>query len=241
MCHMNISNIYFSPNGETKKIAVYYYEKLGGTLVDFTAQSSRDTYDFKILHDLVILSIPVYSQNIPKPLRSILKMIKSTYVLINLTYGGFSYGNVLNETSKKLLSSTLIGYSITPVSHAYLESQIAIDLAKYDVLIQRIQNTDFHPVKPIFKIKNIFASVFEKRRTKMNYQLLFHPDRCIYCNQCILECPTQSINDAIQFKDGCILCGHCVHICPTQAIEAHQSIYLKHYLKNKQKTSVIIR
>ncbi len=238
---MQISHIYFSPNGETKKISIYFHEKLGGSLVDFSNPSVRNTYDFDKIHELVILSLPVYSQNIPIPIRDIIKKLKTMFLIVNITYGGFSYGNTLRIVQRKLKNSILIGYSITPVGHIYLNQEKRIELSHYDSIINRVKMHAYKPVKSSIKIGHIFASLMEKQRTKYNYRLKVNLDLCISCNLCIEQCPTESITKTIDILDSCIRCGHCVRICPTHAIQAKQSFFLKQYLKNKQKTSVIIR
>ena len=238
---MQINHIYFSPNGETKKISIYFHEKLGGNLVDFSNPLTRNAYDFDKIHELIVLSLPVYSQNIPIPIRNILKKLKTMFLIINITYGGFSYGNTLRIIQRKLKNSILIGYSITPVGHIYLNQEIRIDLSHYNPIINRVNTHLFKPVKSFIKIGNIFSSLFEKQRTKYNYRIKVNLDLCISCYLCIEQCPTGSITKTIDILDSCMRCGHCEKICPTHAIQAKQSFFLKQYLKSKQKTSVIIR
>ncbi|MBU1093970.1 MAG: 4Fe-4S binding protein [Firmicutes bacterium] len=238
---MKITHIYFSPNGETKKIALHFHEKLDGNLVDFTNPVVRNAYDFNQNHDLIILSIPVYSQNIPYPLRSKLKTLKTKYLLLNLSYGGFSYGNMLKKIERQFSQSTLIGYSVTPVGHIYLHQKVDLQISLYNQLIKQILDQSFEPIKVKFKFPHIFAQFFEKKRTQFNYRLSVDLESCINCGLCIEQCPTESITETIEFKDSCLKCGHCESICPTHAIHAQQSFLLKQYLKKKQKTSVIIR
>ena len=57
---MEIVHGYFSPNGETKKIAQLFYNELGGRFFDLTLPQSRVDYR-KVKAGLYILSLPVYS------------------------------------------------------------------------------------------------------------------------------------------------------------------------------------
>ena len=237
---MKIYNIYFSPNQNTKQIAMYFSNHLQSVDINLNKKENRENLNIE-MESLTILSIPTFSQNIPVPLRPILYKIKSKYVLLNITYGGFSYGNMIYETAKKLKNSIIIGYSITPVNHSYINQNIPIDFSKYDILISRIRNQYYKPAKIKFKFNNIFANFLEKYRTIFNYKINLDDSLCTHCNLCISNCPVQAINTRIEINDACIKCAKCVNICPVKALSGKKSFFLKIYLKKKQKTSVIIR
>jgi len=54
-------------------------------------------------------------------------------------------------------------------------------------------------------------------------QVIIHPDLCIGCGLCILDCPSKVIelkdNKAVVVSHECIKCGHCLAICPKGAVE----------------------
>lgn len=54
------------------------------------------------------------------------------------------------------------------------------------------------------------------------YQLMYWPNRCIACKQCILECPNNALswgNPGIQIcRADCASCGACTQICNSQAL-----------------------
>jgi len=237
---MEIVHGFFSPNGETKKVAQLFFNELGGKFVDLTLPQSR--VDFRKLNaDLYILSLPVYSKNIPRPMIKFISHVKAPLVYINLTYGGFSYGNVLNKIKKKLLVSKVIGYSITPVKHTYIDQKIEFQNIAYESAIKKLKSQSHDEVKIPYHIKNIFSSIFEKSRTRANLKLLVDLDLCDHCNLCIKECPAGSITQSIKILDSCISCEHCVHVCPKNAITSKKSRVLNYHLRKKQKTSVIVR
>lgn len=237
---MKLYNIFFSPTGNTRRIAMYFSKKLNTTDINLANRTIRDNLDIEY-DSLSIVSIPTYSQNIPIPLRKCLKNIKSKFVVINVTYGGMSYGNIVYELDKVLSSSTCIGYSVTPVKHAYLNNEIEIDFSKYNILVDRIRNKAYKTIRIPYKQKNIFANFLEKNRTIFNYKIKYDSDLCNLCNLCIDHCPVQAIDTSHKISDNCIRCGRCVNHCPTNALTAKQSLPLRIYLHKKAKTNVIIR
>ena len=237
---MEIVHGYFSPNGETKKIAQLFYNELGGSFIDLTLPQSRVDHR-KLKADLYILSLPVYAQNIPKPLRKFLVHIKAPQVFINLTYGGFSYGNVLHRIKKRLLVSNIVGYTVTPVKHSLIDQKIDIYNKAYESVLLKLKTQNYHKIRIPYRFHNIFTSIFERSRTRYNYRLLVNKDLCDQCNLCINECPSGSITSSIKILDSCISCNHCVQVCPKHAITSKKSKFIDSYLKRKQKTSVVVR
>ncbi|HPJ23340.1 MAG TPA: 4Fe-4S binding protein [Bacillota bacterium] len=235
----NIYHIYYSPNGESKKIALYFHDQIQGQLIDLTF-TNEDEFTDGLFGDLLILTLPVYSQNIPFPLRKILGRLHFKYTLINLTYGGFSYGNVLRHVQNLLKPSIVIGYSITPVKHAYIAQTIPIDMSQYLPLINRVLSDEMHKVK-VPKRLGFFPTFIEKQITDFNYRLIFDRSLCNNCGLCISNCPTSAIAYPISFPKSCLRCGRCVQVCPKQAITGQKSIFVKIYFHKKQKANVIIR
>lgn len=238
---MKMYNIYFSPTKNTEKIAKYFSSKLDVIDIDLANPDIREKYTTEE-DSITILSVPTYGQNIPVPLRTCLYRIISKYVIINVTYGGCSYGNLVYSLKKKLPNSTIIGYSVTPVEHAYLARVVKIDYSKYDALINRVKNKEYNEVKVKFKFKNVFADFLEKERTIFNYKLSWDKDICNDCGLCIKKCPMKAIDENHKFLDNCIICARCKTICPTGAIKGKMTGPIKLYFKlKKPKTSVIIR
>lgn len=238
--YMKIYNLYFSPTGNTERIANYFSDCLKVENIDLTKLINRDSLNIE-KDSLCILSIPTYSQSIPRPLRKCLAKIKSQYVVLNITYGGMSYGNMIYELRQRFKDSIIIGYSITPVTHSYLLNPVYIDLSKYDEIINRIRDKVFIPVKIKFKFKNIFARFFEKARTKYNYKIKYIPNLCTHCNKCIDNCPVNAIDMNHAINNECIRCGKCVLSCSSNALTNKLSFPLRLYLNKKVKTNVIVR
>lgn len=235
-----IDHLCFSPNGETMKIATYFHERLGGTLHDLTNPDVRESFSLDTTYETVVLSFPVYAQRVPIPLRAFFKTLKVKRLLINVTFGGFSYGNALYEAWKKIKPNVLLGYSITPVRHAYLREDVTIDCTSYDPLIRRFQASS-SPVSVPYRFKNVFAHLFERTRTRINDKITIDKSICIDCHQCQSICPTQAIDQHYAISKDCLHCDLCVKMCPVQAITAKKSVFLRLYLKKKAKRKTIIR
>jgi ferredoxin len=235
-----IDHLCFSPNGETMKIASYFQKRLGGKLYDLTRPDVRAAFPLDTTYEAVILSIPVYAQRIPIPLRPFLQRLNVKRLIINVTFGGFSYGNVLHEAWKSIKPHALIGYSITPVRHAYMTEEVKIDYPSYDPLIDRFP-TSSSVVDPPYRFKNVFAYLFERTRTRINDKLSIDKRICIDCHRCQNICPTRAIDQHYAITKDCLHCDLCARICPVQAITTKKSVFLRLYLKKKAKRKTIIR
>ena len=51
--------------------------------------------------------------------------------------------------------------------------------------------------------------------------LIFHPDRCIACGQCVEVCPFGVLrleDESLVIGEGCNLCGACTEVCEMEAL-----------------------
>jgi ferredoxin len=238
---MIITHLFFSPNGESQKIANHFHNQLGGAIFNLTFEKTRQNFNFEKNYELIIFTLPVYAQQIPIPLRSFISKLKTKYLIVNVTYGGFSYGNVLYDVCKKMKNAYLIGYSITPVKHAYIDEKVAIDFHVYHQLIENIKTGNLTTMTIKYRFKNVFARFFEKTRTHYNFKLTFDETACNHCQMCIKTCPVNAIRKdySVDLKK-CIACGKCT-LCTQQAFKSSYSKALKWYLKGKRKTKIVIK
>ncbi|MFP4177623.1 MAG: 4Fe-4S binding protein [Acholeplasmataceae bacterium] len=222
------------------KIASYFHRRLGGVLHDLTDPDIRESFPLHTAHEEVILSFPVYAQRIPIPLRAFFKQLSVKRLIINVTFGGFSYGNALYEAYKCVAPNVLVGYSITPVRHAYLSGDVRIDYERYEPLIDRFP-TSSSGITPPYRFKNVFAHLFERTRTRINDRITIDRKTCIDCHRCQDACPMRAIDSDYTLTSDCLRCDLCVKICPVQAITTKKSLFLKLYLRKKPKRKTIIR
>ncbi len=231
---MKISHLYFSANQETEKIAHIFHSRLKGDSIDLTDYFVRR--DFSMAkHDLVILSVPVYANAYPKPLKTLLPKINATYIFINISYGGYSLGSTLYELSQSI-KSTVIGYSVQPTRHTYCQEESAIEASFYECIIERIIKHDFHPITVPFQKRNWLEHKTEPYRTKHNIKIRAIPSRCTHCGTCQRICPVQAIDQTLKIDTKCLRCLRCVHRCEEKALIAKKALGLRLYLKYKKRT-----
>jgi len=98
-------------------------------------------------------------------------------------------------------------------------------------------------IRPGKMIKQVLGSLFKKPATteypfhkktldvpaRFRGKLIFYPEKCIGCNQCVRDCPSNAIKirkvaDKVFEADidlgRCIYCAQCVDSCPKKALEA---------------------
>ncbi|HHU28482.1 TPA: 4Fe-4S binding protein [bacterium] len=234
--------IYFSATGETKKVNDYYQNKLPNLNVfDITDYDTRVNFNHYLTYNMIILSIPVYSENVPLPVRNFLNKLKCKYLIVNLTYGSISVGRTLKNI-KKLISPSisLIGAALIPSKHTYYNNVVNNDFNELQPLLDKYENKDYTPIN-IPKLKGHFLSpILEKQRTKYNIKIKFNPNKCIKCNLCINKCPVNAINNYHKINKNCLRCLRCVTECPNKAYTYKRSKLLTLYLKNKIKPQSII-
>lgn len=91
-CEEMILNLYFSTSNNSLNVAKYYENHLAvhNQIVktfDLTSFAQREEFNYAQTAEIAIISFPVYSQNIPKPFKEVLKKLNAKYIVLNATYG----------------------------------------------------------------------------------------------------------------------------------------------------------
>ena len=241
---MKYTLIYFSAFGETKKLNDYYLNNLDTTEVyDITDYHIRMNFNYNQYYDFIILSFPIYSQNIPKVVKRFIKKLKGKYAIINTTFGSIAPGNALNQAIKIMKKNdfNIIGTSIIATNHCYLKNNRDLNFDQLKLIIEKLKNNNFSTVKLIKQKKNYLANIFPDLRSRLGLKIKIN-NLCNNCNKCINHCPIKAINNQLQINHHCIRCLKCVNICPEKARYTVPSFFLKLYLtkyQNKNTNSII--
>lgn len=234
---MQIINCFFTGSGQTKTICDYFQSQ-------FETSKIIDLSDPRLSLvqtdcDLLIISLPVYSQNTPRPVRKLINDLHAKYVIINLTYGQISPGNVLKELANHFVNkgSTVIAGALIPAKHTYLSDQIAIDFQKLDLICEKVRRGDYSSVVIHPRFKHPLASIGEGMRTRYNVKITWDAKHCIYCYDCVNNCPVGALTIPLSITQKCLRCTKCVVTCQTQALEFKPRRLLLKYLKSKHKTT----
>ncbi|HHX78298.1 MAG TPA: hypothetical protein GX695_00905 [Acholeplasmataceae bacterium] len=234
----NIVNgiVYFSASKETKSIAKYFREKTNYQLIDLTSYQDRNSFDYTINFNNLVLCFPVYSQNIPEPVNEILANIKSRNTVLIATYGKMGTGNVLYEAAKYF--ENIIGAAYVPTKHTYLENERFNDFQKLDSLVNRILSKDKIKISIPERKKSFLANISPKKRSQLSVLITVN-DNCIECGICTKVCPTKSIING-HIDNTCIRCLRCVNECPSKALDVKYSYPLRKYLQTEKINELII-
>lgn len=81
---------------------------------------------------------------------------------------------------------------------------------------------------------------------KFRGQISFDPGRCIGCQACVRDCPSEAITinkisagvfEAVFELDRCLYCAQCVDSCPKDALSTTKIIELAQLSRNKLKVT----
>lgn len=219
----------FSGSGHSMAVADFFAEKLNSGVKLICKELANQ----ELQCQTAVVVFPVYCQNIPNPVKDFLKELDSKHIVLIVTYGKISYGNVLYQ-AKKLVSGKVIAGAYIPTGHAFLKENFEFNLNALFPIFDRIE----HP--KIAKIpkssKNIFAGFFPSWRSRIGVKII-KTSACNSCNICGKNCPMGAINKG-NINSKCIRCLRCVSNCPKDAIAFENRSILKRYLENHHKDEV---
>lgn len=229
--------IYFSPTGGTKRIAEFSSDYLKIASIDITSHKSLKNFDYSINYNYIVFCFPVYSQNIPAPVRSIISRIKTNYIIFLATYGRMGMGNVLAEVAK-IQKAIVIGGAYIPTKHTYKEGAYFDEFDKLSSLLDRVLRKETKEVSFPRLHKHIMANIFPNLRSRLGTKLK-KTFQCTNCNLCSNVCPTNSCYNGVASRK-CIRCLSCLYHCPHKGLVIKYSRFLKLYLKNDKMNETII-
>jgi len=221
----------FSGTGHSRIIAQYFASKLICDIVEIETIESISDKEYQTS----VIVFPVYCQNIPIPIKTKISKIRANNFVLIATYGGISFGNVIQEASC-LIDGKVIAAACIPMGHTYLNNTVEIDYSSLDPIFERInkpQNTIIQKCH-----KNIFSNFFPTMRSHIGVKMKIN-DNCNKCGLCEQRCPMKAIVNG-KIGNKCIRCLRCANNCPHNAIKVTYHPILSHYLSRKKDQEVTL-
>jgi ferredoxin/flavodoxin len=214
MFYEKVKLIYFSPTGNSRKVADIVAKGLQAFVeyVNLTSPQAR-TQKFSDFHDeLVIISSSVYGGRVPHEAALRLRRLiaNNTPAILVVTYGNRAYEDALIELSdivsevgfKPIAGCAFIGEH----SWSTLEKPTAAgrpdkdDLAEAELFGRRIREKleKIEGVKDLLPLKMPGKNPYTLRATVWRPERLMSPivdeERCTKCGKCVEVCPTGAVS-----------------------------------------------
>lgn len=249
---MDVKVLYFSPVGNTKKIAIHLGETLaksiGGTVIpqSFTLPKERQAPLVCNQGEVTILALPVYAGRLPNVLAKFLETIKSSGALCVpvVVYGNRNFDEALMEGRLVLEQgggqvigggafvaqhsfSKILGQG-RPDAEDFLEVEAFARALAAKILVgdSSVANLPGHiPLAPYYTPRDRHGHGIDIRKVTPKVG-----ESCINCGLCASSCPMGSIDpvDVRNMVGICIKCCACEKNCPVQARYFDDAGYVYH-------------
>lgn len=191
-------------------------------------------------YDIIGLGYPIYGYNAPWPFLKFIRYQKFPKGIRTFIYKNSGETEKVNDASslfvwRKLKRSKAIieneYHFMMPYNiHFRFEEELVkeildMDEKLYEILLYEIKNQipNIKRYKLWHKIVTRVVSIQFIGGDVNSFFYKVKKDKCIDCNLCIKQCPTQNIyrNDKgqIKFHHNCLMCMRCSFFCPTAAID----------------------
>ena len=221
----NVTKIFFSPSGTTKKVVDQIASNFEGLKEEYSLLSFDSDKEFGE-DELVIVGLPIFAGRLPKTASERLAKFKgnNTPAIAITNYGNANIGDALLELRDILLENNfrIIAAGAT-VSHHSIFSNVAVgrpdesDIEKINEFSQ----------KCLEKLKSGETDNVEIPGERQGIELKQLPfvvscdeSLCAFCYDCITVCPEKAIPDDDPVEtdlDLCSRCTACISICPEDA------------------------
>ena len=191
-------------------------------------------------YDIVGLGYPIYGYNAPWPFLKFIRYQKFPKGIRTFIYKNSGETEKVNDASslfvwRKLKRSKAIieneYHFMMPYNiHFRFEEELVkeildMDEKLYEILLYEIKNQipNIKRYKLWHKIVTRVVSIQFIGGDINSFFYKVKKDKCIDCNLCIKQCPTQNIyrneKGQIKFHHYCLMCMRCSFFCPTAAID----------------------
>ncbi|MBR0381804.1 MAG: 4Fe-4S binding protein [Eubacterium sp.] len=251
----NVTAVYFSPAGTTKKVVEEAAAACAGELgtrcsvFDFTLPDSREESVEFAENDLIVFGVPVYAGRIPNKILPEIRRIfkgKDSLAVPVVTFGNRSYDNALIELRNELeqlgfhtiaggafVSEHVFSKKLAPgrpdpedMNQVRTFACQAARLAGQAVSFpEPVRVRGVEPIPPYYQPLGMDGKPARFLKAKPKIT-----EACTGCGKCLKVCPMGSIRDEAGWKvEGiCIKCQACLKVCPVQAIYFDDPAFLSH-------------
>lgn len=226
-----VSTVYFSPTGSTRRVMQQLMQGQCGAKRELDLTDSRRVEpDYHFLeNEVVMIGVPVYGGRIPATAANRLKKLHGsrTPAVLVVTYGNRNYDDALLEL-KDLMEAQ--GFRTVAAAAVVTEHNIvrAIGSGRPDQ-DDRQKISDFaaavsarlRTLPSAYRSGDIRVKGGKPYREYSGIPLKPRADKhCNHCGLCIRSCPVQAISRtdaAVLDAERCISCMRCLTVCPVGA------------------------
>lgn len=241
-----ITEIFFSPNGSTKKISNSFCTYAGWTATDKIDLLNQKTLEKQLFtsEEIVIVSMPVFAGRIPEIMSKQLHHIKGTNTpaIALVVYGNRDYDDALLELTDILKANgfVLVGAAALVAQHSIFPAVASGRPDKKDMdAIKDFSQTCKKAIENFSGTKNILVKGNVPYREPKAIPLKPSATKeCNACGICVNICPTKAISPETPRKtdkERCISCVACISACPQNARTFNGVMYSlasKDFVKN---------
>ena len=252
----SVKSVYFSPNGNSRRVAEEIALKIAKNFniktetIDFTLPGARENRYVFMHNELVIFALPVYAGRLPNKIAPFLENGfdgGGALCVPVVTFGNRSYDNALIELCTLLEKNNFNNIAAGAFVSEHSFSEKLANSRPNEDDIRQMKNFADKISDKIIKENHPFKNVIVKG--DKNYSGYYTPldehgqpakflkakpktnkEKCTACGLCAENCPMGSIdfNDYSVVNAICIKCQACIKICPVNAKYFDDKAFLSH-------------
>lgn len=223
-----ITGIYFSPTGHSRRAVEAVLSRMGGQeCLDMTDPGKRPDYHFHE-NEAVVVGVPVYGGRIPQTAIERFHRLhgNQTPAILVVTYGNRDYEDALLELKEVLACQGFRALAAAAVVAEHNIVQAFGTGRPDDEDLKKMNQFADQAAEKLARVSCNFA--IGDLKVKGNHPYRPYPgvhfkirvnSSCNGCGTCIRSCPVQAISRTdpkIMDEERCISCMRCIQVCPVQ-------------------------